>query len=327
VKGMQPGDGVPCPQCGTPSEKGYPFCLQCGELQPGIVARGPVSVELQEVASAKIREEVVEALKSWFPAVDVLNAESALKRGKSILINGIDEDSAGRIVRGVKSITAGARITRGESQARSLFNGGLVVSALALIATAFSGWGAAILFLLAAAGAPFVGALLKRKGREPLVPAHAFRAEAEKWIGLSSEYAQLVGRVEPRESELLRSIARGGFDLRERLAAPSLAASAAGEPTGELFERIQEILHSAVAAAGRMSVETGDKRDAARGEIANLNNLVDETTLWFQARESGDVKEGAALADDLRRVKQSIDSILREVRSPEMHLPGERTRA
>jgi hypothetical protein len=324
---MQPANGIVCPQCGTRNEKGYPFCPECGELQPGIVSRGTVSVELQDIASARIREEVVNSIKSWFPAVDALRASSALKRGNCVLIGGIDEESANRIVRALKSMKAGAWVGRGgDLGAWNLVNGGLAVSLIALTAAMFTGWGPAILLLMVAAGAPLVGALLKRKKREPLLSANAFQTRADKWIGLSTEYGKMVASLEPEEAGLLKSIARGVFDLRERLKAPSLAATAAGDITGDLYERIHETLRSAVAIAGRVCLETGEDKDVAKRELASLKDLVDDTSRWFQARESGDVQEGTALAEDLRRVKESIDSILQEVRSPNVPLQSEKTR-
>jgi hypothetical protein len=324
---MQPENSIVCPQCGTRNEKSYPFCPECGELQPGVVSRGSVSVELQDIASERIREEVVDSIKSWFPAVDVLRASSALKRGNCILITGVDEESANRIVRALKSMKAGAWVSRGSDfGAWSLVNGGLAVSLFALTAAMFTGWGPAILLFMVAAGAPLVGALLKRKRREPLLSANAFQAHADRWRGLSAEYGKVVASLEPEEAGLLKSIARGVLDLRGRHKAPSLAATAAGDTTGDLYERVHETLRSAVAIAGRVSLETGENKDMAKRELASLKDLVDDTSRWFQARESADVREGTALAEDLRRVKESIDSILREVRSPDVPFQSEKTR-
>jgi endogenous inhibitor of DNA gyrase (YacG/DUF329 family) len=325
VRIMEPGNAIPCPECGARSENSYPFCPQCGELQPGILAPGDVSVELQDVASEKIRRQVVDALKSWFPAIDTLTAEEALKRSGSVLISGISEESARRIVRALNAMKAGARATRGDTPARNLLNRGLVVSALALLAAPFVGLGA-ILCLLVAVGAPLIGARLKSKRRQPLLTGTGLHGEAEEWVGLSKEYAQVIRALEPQDADLVRTIALGVFDLRRRLGGKSLAATAAGETVGDLHQRVQEILRSAIALTGRIPIEAGEKKERLRQDLEGLKNLVEDTVGWFHARETGQVRKASALSDDLQKVKGSIDAILHEVRSPEISLPREKTR-
>jgi len=275
---------------------------------------GTLSVELQEVPSEKLRADVVGVLKSWFPAIDTFLANRRLGRGTSVLVNGIDEDSASRIVDALKTMKVGARATAGDSWTKNLFNGGLIVSALALVMAPLVHPVTAIVLILVALGAPIGGAFLKRNRRRPLVSGTASRAGSESTKRLSKEYSDVIAALGPIEADSLRSIAGNVFEVLGRLSSGSLAAAAAGEDKGDLYHQLYDTLRAAVELGRKMSAGTKEDHETVAQELDSLRNLAEETSEWFRSLEEGDVRETPALTGDLQRIRESVDTIVSEVR-------------
>jgi hypothetical protein len=279
---------------------------------------------LQEVPSQKLRAEALQALKSWFPSIDTIQADSGLKRGGSVLMCGIDEDSATRIARALETMKVGARLKRPDTWLTHLVNGGLAVSAAALILAALVSVGAAIPLVLVAIGAPLVGAILKKHRRNPLTRTPHLDSGSETWARLAAEYSEVIGRLEPDVADSLKSTARSAFDLARRLSGVSVAAVAAGEASGDLYGRLQDAVFTAIETSRKVADEQGEKREALKQELDNLTSLMRTTDEWFRTLEAEELREVPALADDLKRISASIDGLVAEVRSPDSRARGEK---
>ncbi len=322
---MESAAVVLCGKCAARYEKGAPFCPECGALSPGSVSPGPVAVEVDDVASEKIRKTVVSILKLWFPALDAMKADRRLKAGRSILMKGISEDSGSRIVDALKPLKVGARLVGKDSWFRNLFNGGLIFSGVALFLTLFFGPLFGFFLFLIAVGAPLLGAFLRDRQRQPLVSAPVHRGTSEKWAKLAGDYSAVISRMGRVEAGSLKSIARSVFDLNERLSRDSLASIAAGEDTGELHARLEDILYSAVALGRRITVATAGDAETLKRELGALEKLAGQTAEWFRSQEHRQIKSSDELSDQLTRIRESIDAIVGEVRSPHPRTPGEKT--
>ncbi len=274
-------------------------------------------MEVDEVASERLREETAEVLKSWFPSIDLLKALELLKQDKSVLIEGVDEDSAKRIVAALKSMKVGSRMAGARDPLwKHLFNPGLIISAASLVLAPFLGLLAKFLLLLIALGAPVVGALIKIRKLRPLVAAPSMSSRFERWVDLAADYAEVVPRLQPEESDALKQIAMGVFDLRTRLSGGTLAAVAAGEQRGEFYDRLFETILTAVDVARRIARAQGDWRAELRKELNSLRALTEKTGEWFRSLEQEGVKGAPELEGDLADIMRSIDSLVQEVRSP-----------
>jgi hypothetical protein len=320
---MESAEMIACGQCGEGYEKGSPFCPECGRLSPGSVSPGPVAVEIDDVAAENLRGRVVSILKTWFPSIDIVEADRRLKAGRSILLAGISEDSASRIVAALKPTKVGARITGKESWFRNLFNGGLIVSAAALGLALFMGPLFGFLLFLLAVGAPVLGALPNARLRRPLVSAPTSGTASAKWAEVAGEYAEVISRLGRVEARRLKSIARSVFDLSGRLSRDSLAAIAAGEDTGDLHARLEDILRAAVALGKKITVAT--EAEGPKRELAALEELAGRTAEWFGSREGRRVKGSDELSEQLTLIRENIDSIVGEVDSPHPRIPGRKT--
>jgi len=314
---MEADDLNRCPVCGAQYGRGDPFCHECGRLLPSVALPGDVSVDMLDVPSEKLRQRIVGLLRSWFPDVDAVEADRRLKAGKSRLISGIDADSARRIVDALKAEKAGAGLTRDKSRTGRFINGGLIVSAIALIAAPFLSLSGSIFMLLLAVAAPIAGAMLKQERMRPLVPSPADSLESAEWIAIAKQYSELVPTLEASEAESLRFITKTVFGLRRRLSQPTLAATAAGEVAGDLYQRLHDAIRTALEICRRISSGNGEIKEAHNRELDGLKKLVAETADWFRAHEHDNLKEFPQLADELRGIRESIDSVLKEVRPSE----------
>ncbi len=317
---MPSPDAVPCPHCGTAYEDFDPFCLECGELLPSVIFPGNLSVEMSDVPSEKLRRRLAGIFKSWFPRFDAVEAEERIKK-KTILVEGVDEESGKRLVEALQKLKVGARLTRGMNLSGLLMNGGLVISAAALLLLLLlipTGMliTKLMLFLIMLA-APAVGAWRKRKQMTPLVWTPTVLTKDEHWPPLARAYAGLKGKLGQEEGELLKEIFRGGFELFSRLSRGSLAATAAGKERGELAYRLEESMETALEIARKWVADDGGRRPDLKRELEALRDLVRKTGAWFRTAEDDKVRTVPAIEKDLLEIRQSIDRIVGEVRSVE----------
>lgn len=319
---------MPCVTCSSHAGEDYPFCPECGKLSPSLVSRGAFSLELEQVPSEKIRNEVVAAIRSWFPQVDPIQAEKQLSSGSSVLISGIDEASVNRILDALRPYKAPGRLSRGGGETswfKRLWNPGLVVFPVALILGLLIGGITGIVLVLTGLGAIPVGALLKHRRLTPIVPvvAAGSREELER---LADQYSLVVTRLSTADAEILRSLTASVFEFQRRLKSGSVASVAAGAESGGLHERLTEAIRTAVEIGGKMGAAEDEERDRLRKELAELKDLVTETTDWYRHVEGEGIKQPHELADELGRITASIDRIVQDVRSPldEHHRGGEK---
>jgi hypothetical protein len=315
---MSPAIPKSCSTCEKAIGADYPFCPECGRLSPSFVSRGSVAVELEEVPSQRLRNELVSQLKSWFPSLDALDAADRLKSGRTLLIQGISEESADRILNRLKAMKVPGRISRAAAQTnwgKRLLNPGLAVSVGAL----FIGWwiggiSGLVLALLGAAVTP-AWALLKGSVMSPLI-SFVEQEPDEDLLRLSLEYSRVIDRLSAQDRETLNRLTSEVFDVQHRLQSESLASVAAGAESGELHSRLSDSLTTAISIAGRLVSATGDEQPEMRQELKDLESLVHSTGAWYRSIEGEGVKESSQLAKEMKEVTESIDNILEDVKSP-----------
>lgn len=311
---MEVDNLIPCAKCGNSQADTHPFCPECGALQPALVLPGAVSVVLDEVPAQTLRARVVRVLQSWFPEIDSFQADAALKGPASLLVRGIDEDSARRITAALQALKVGAHLKKGDSGFRDFFNGGLAISGVALILLPFVGSLTAFFLVLAAIAAPVIGAVRKQKRMRPLVSVPRSAVDREELVALAGEYGDLMARLGQEEAATLKAITRSVFQVRDRLANRSLVATAAGEVHGALYERLLDLIRASVELGRKITLESGQRRDALKRDLDSLDRLVRETDRWFREMESGERKEVPELYEDIQSIRDNIDTILQEVR-------------
>jgi hypothetical protein len=306
---------VTCPKCGRAHEQSAPFCPECGELSPFVVGSGNLSVVLREVPSENLRDHVIATLKVWFPGIDSLEADRRLKNGYSVLISGINEESARRIITALKGTKVVAKLERDPSWVLSLWNMGLIVSAISGLLAIGSGVIGAIVWGLTALGAPVVGALIKLRKLSPVARAPMSPERAEKWIEIANRYRPVMLALDGEPAVVLKNITETVMDLERRLSNHSLVARVAGEHSGSLFHLLEDALHTAIEIGRRISKEKPENRQARQQELESLGELVEKTGEWYRRLEVEGVGESPALTQEFDEITESIDRIINEVRS------------
>jgi hypothetical protein len=309
--------GSECFRCGAAHEFEPPFCPECGQVSPGLVAGGDLSVIVEDVASEKLRAQLLTRIKAWFRQVDSLEADQKLKQGRWVLVSGVEEESGNRLVEALHSLKIPARLGQEPGWPQALWNGGLIVSAIAGLFAAFSGLLWAFLFFLIAVSAPVVGGMRKLRQMSPVISDSLRDPHANEWFRLGRWYSDLLRRLEPEDAASLKTIAAAVFDLRHRLSQPTLIATAAGERQGELYQKLHDTLATALDISRRIVEAAPADREPLRKELAQVLELLANAQTWFRSKEEEGVKKTEGLAEDLSQITRSIDRIVEEVRVPE----------
>jgi len=306
-----------CTACAGDFREGAPFCTECGRLSPAVLRDGDIALEIDEAPSERIRGECVSALRAWFPQLEPIRAEASLKAGKSILLSGIDEESANRVLDALAVFKVRGRFRPVEGKPRGLkwiWNPGLALSAVSLALAAAFGGLLGLLLVLIALGAPVAWALLKGRGVEPLIASLRVRNQADYWIRLSDEYSEVLGQLAPQDSENLKAFVKKVFRLQKRLESESLASIAAGSDRGDLYLSLNDGISSAVELSRRILRQPEENKGPLRDEIGKLNELADRTAGWYRQLEGPVIKNASVLDAELSAITESIDRIVREVR-------------
>ncbi len=305
-----------CLKCEASVDPHHPFCSQCGELAPFALNAGPFSVEIQEVPSEALRTQALSVLKSWFPEMEPIRADRILRSGRSILVNGVDEDSADRILRAFKPIKISGRILefRGGDWWKLIWNPGLILSVPGLVATWTLGGVAAILSFMVAVAAPVIGAVLERSRREPLVRQETLHYLSGEWRRLAREYSEIVRLLSPEDLAVLKTIAGRVLELQKRLARRSLSAAAAGGEKGELYNRLADAMRTAVQIGRRIAAQDTNDNVHLRKDLVSIDKLLEETQIWYTNLETEDGKQVPQLTAELGEISAGIDRIVSEVR-------------
>lgn len=311
-----------CSQCPSGLPLRYPFCPMCGRLSPSVLERGSFAVEVSEIPSAQVRSEVQAALRNWFPRLDIFEAEKRLKSRSSVLISGINEESGRRILEALRAwkvngrlvpeVPAGGRV----DWKKWILNPGLAFSGMALLSALLVGGMTALLLILVAFAAPLLTGLLRRNDGKPLIPSWTLYAADHHWISIADEYAGVVQELQPADRDMLRSLTSEIFDLMAELASGSVVAVSAGGEEGDLYRTMRESIRRAVSLAGDVASGTETEKSAARQEFGALSDLVKKTSDWFGTLRHGATRPTPEISEQLREVTESIDRIVRDVRSP-----------
>ncbi len=271
---------------------------------------------MDEVASEKLRSKASALITAWFPWIDAFEVESRLGRGRPVLVNDVDSESGKRMVEALWGAKVGATLGPRESKLKSLLNGGLIVSGVALFFSLFGGGLWTFLCLLIALGAPVAGAWSKIKNLDPIVQAPRYSTRSEVWSRLADEYALAVKTLEHQDAMLLRKLVEKAFEVFARLSGSSLVATAAGETEGDLARRLEDAVSSGIEVGRKLTGANEEAKTELRNELRSLAELVDKTNEWLRSRETEDVRDTGALATEIESITQSIDRIIGEVRSP-----------
>jgi hypothetical protein len=319
-----------CPQCQSHLDPGHPFCIHCGELSGPALSLGSFLLEIQDVPSDTTRGQAVAILKSWFPEMDALRAHRMLRDSPTILVNGVDEGSANRLLRALLPLKVRGRILGPADTTwwKLVWNPGLLASVPAVVAA----WGldgaASVAALIVAVAAPAVGALLARSRSQPLIRQESLHSLSGEWLGLAKDYSETIRLLSPEDSAVLTSIAGKVFDLHGRLKNRSLPAAAAGAEMGHLHKVLTDTIRTAVEIGRKIARRNSQDKDGLRQDLASLNRLVEETEVWYTSLETRDHKQVPELAAELEEITAGIDKIVREVRdvSEERLIVAERAR-
>jgi hypothetical protein len=283
-----------------------------------VTREGFLALEISEVPSEKVRTRLVEALNQWFPEFDRFRAYEQFRKGPSVLIAGIDNDSAGRLLDALQTMHVEGKL-RPDVQVSGigqLWNAGLAGSVGLLVLSYLSGGILGLLFLLGALGAPFVAAAVRRKRSIPLISAGSLISDAEKWIRLSAKYSAAMENLGPEDAASLGSLTAKVFELQKRLRSSSIASLAAGGEGGSLYKRLTEAIETGVDLSGRMASSGGQGNEDLRKEFAAIAAMVDKTAEWYTAVETGETKQASQLNQELQDITASIERIVEDVRSP-----------
>ncbi len=317
---MTPTSMVQCLGCSFKTEVSEPFCLECGEPSPRMAVKGPFAVELREVASAAARRDSVGLLRSWFPALDPLATEERLAKGRYTLLAGVDEVSASRIIRALKDLKVDARMTRADAHKnwpRLLFNGGLLWTAGGLALGVLLPGVLSLLFIFLGLAVP-VGIAIKNSDRlVPMVPAVPPREHSEALVELAGRYGEVIGRLGQEDRQLLMGLMRTIFGLIADLERGSLASAAAGKERGDLYYQLFDAAVTTVELGRRIAEERPYPAADLRKELEALESLIQDTGQWFRAQDQEQLKPGKEFAVELEYVKESIDRILQDIRTPD----------
>jgi len=306
-----------CPQCSAESRTPDPFCPECGALSPHMVREGPFAVEIQEIASEKLRTGFVELLVSWFPQIDRFLIDRRLSAGPSTLMAGIDEQSADRLLAVLRTISIGGKLRPAlhGSNIGQFWNAGLGISALLLVLSYISGGAVGALLLIAALAAPVLWGAVRRTREAPLVPTSSLVQDADTWNHLSARYSSVIKELAPEDAMSLRSITKKLFDLQESVRSGSLVSMAAGGDAGSLYGKLVEMISAAVDLSARISSSQGKENEKTRRELKALVDLVDKTSAWYSGLDSGQIKPPAELTRELQDAAGGIERIMQDVRS------------
>ncbi len=276
-------------------------------------------MELREVASASLREKAVGLLRSWFPTLDPLTTERRLVKGGYTLAAGIDEDSSRRIIEALKALKIDARLTRADDHKnllRLLLNWGLLWTAGAFVLALLLPGVLSLLFLVIGAGIP-VGIALKNSDRLlPMVPALPVREHSDAWVDLARQYGGYITGLGQEDRQALATLLETIFSLIRDLERGSLAAVAAGKERGDLYYQLFEAAATAVEIGRRISAATPETAAELRKELEELGRVFQETGAWFRGQDREQLKPSKDFAAELEYVKESIDRILDDVRTP-----------
>lgn len=284
-----------------------------------MLALGHFAVEVPDVPSTQIRNQVLNELKKWFPGIDPIAVENKLREGPRTLITGIDEQSGNRLLEVLKSMKVDGRLIRdagGRSFFQSLWNPGLLIGAgLMIVAALAQGLTGFILFLLGA-GSPFAWAFWRSGRRAPLLRGATINPDAVRWIDLSNQYSEIVGRLDTQDGESIKSVMAMIVDLQRSLKSHSLASVAAGEERGDLYKTLANSSVTAIYLCRRINSSQGEERDRLRRELDNLLSVIGRARDQFTKLDREEIKPVEKLTQDIDRTIESIDRIVQDVRSP-----------
>lgn len=253
-----------CDSCQAEVRGGDPFCLNCGKIVPNILTSGNLAIEIPDVPSARLRKEILQEFKKWFPGIDSITDENRLRKRPWIFISGIDERSANRLLEIFKSMKIDGRLvhdTGKQSWLRLLWNPGLVIAAgLLTLAALVQGLIGFIIFLFGAA-APFSWAFWKSNRKMPLVGRSAINSEAPRWIDVANQYSKIISKLAIEDADLLRSLIRMIIDLQQSLKSRSLVSIAAGEDHGDLYTTLNNSSLTAIDLCRRINSSQGQEKD------------------------------------------------------------------
>lgn len=284
-----------------------------------MLAPGNLAIEVPDVPSTRIRNEVVHELKRWFPDIDPITVENKLRVGPRKLLTGIDEQSGNRLLKVLKSMKVDGRLIRdpgGRSFFQSLWNPGLLVGVgLMIVAALAQGLAGLILFFLGAAS-PLAWAFWRRGRRAPLLGDATINPDAVRWIDVADQYSRIITKLDTQDAESLKSIMAMIVDLQQSLKSHSLASVAAGEERGDLYKTLANSSVTAVDLCRRINSSQGEERERLRRELDNLVSVIGRARDQFTKFDQEKIKPVEKLTQEIDRTIESIDRIVQDVRSP-----------
>ena len=308
-----------CDRCQAEVRGGDPFCLNCGKIVPNILTSGNLAIEIPDVPSAQLRKEILQEFKKWFPGIDPITAENRLRKRSWILISGIDERSAKRLLEIFKSMKIDGRLvheTGRHSWLRLIWNPGLFIAAGLITVAALVQGLVGFIILLFGAAAPFSWAFWKSNRQMPLLGRSAINSEAPRWIDIANQYSKIISELANEDAELLRSVMKMIIDLQQSLKSRSLASVAAGEDRGDLYTTLNNSSLTAIELCRRINASQGQERDRLRRELQDLIRVLTRSHDQLTKLDREEIKSVEELTQEIDKNIESIDRIIQDIRSP-----------
>lgn len=281
-----------------------------------MVKGGEFQVRIHDIPSSRIRERVVKTIKSWFGGVDSLEAEKRLSRKGAVLISGVDEDSAERILAALKRMKATGEIQRvpeARGFAGKLLNWGLALSGAALILAIISGGLLGLLFFFAALAAPVVVALTSND-QTPLAPAAGMDRDDLTWFETARKYQAKIGDLDEASRAKLREFTESILALRMALKSDSVASHAAGGTGGSLYERLPGAIEAGIGMSAEMAKKEGRDLEELEQELARLTSSANTALDSLLELDKDGPARAKELSEELNDISARVDDIIREIR-------------
>ncbi len=286
----------------------YPFRTSDGKPSPFLLSPGDVAVETLEVASVTTRERLVRCLRVRFPHLDWFALEARLKQPSAVLVSGISEESAARLMAFFKDLGIAAQLARTHKTSvfQRLWNPGLIaVAGASALSLFFDGITVALLMLIGL-GLWAVGVYRLGRREIPIIRSSYSGTEAEYWLKSATLYSHAIRAANLEDRNRLEHVTTRVFETLTRLKSLSVYSAAAGGVEGELADKLKEALRVAIDILRQINQSSGENQVQLRSDLASIADLLDELS-----DEHGDSPHPRA--EDADRVSREIHYLADQV--------------
>lgn len=293
----------------------YPFRTSDGSPSPFLFSQGDVAVEALEVASSEPRERLIRCLKSRFPHLDRFALDARLKEPSAVLISGISEESASRLIAFLKDLGITARLTsrRKVSVFQRLWNPGLIAVAGASLLSPFFGGVTAVLLILAGLGFWALGVYRLGRRRIPVISSPFSETEAEYWLKSAELFSSAIRASRTEDRNRLEHLTTRIFEILTSLRRLSVYSAAAGGVEGELADKLKETLRVSIGILEQINQASGEKQAKLSYDLASLADLLDELAGEHENTSDPSGEAAHRVSREIQYLADQVSGIMKEV--------------